>query len=420
MSVPAYNLYDFVHQATKRRYWMLYFKPWGSRDLGKAIAYQPSIDHIQGPNGLDPNEILVEKILPQSLINCTLIQNFQPILFCHDQEPLNFDLYQDGSPELASLREKYKDNEIGNQCHFPDQNLRFAVPWSWQKQWILLHSEKNSNELIKYESTGQYVGAYWWSHAMIARDWYRYAQHDGSLNYHNWQKLFLVYNRESTGSREYRKQFASLVESHEVSQNCQVGSWHNEPVESDYSARYDSIDFCQTAISVVLETVFTDNRIHFTEKILRPIACGHPFIVASGPGALKLLKSYGFQTFAPWIHEDYDTIENPDQRLEAIVKEMQRLAKLDKSQQNALLEHCRQIAQFNKQHFFSESFYNVIVKELQTNVSEAGSKLSLEPSAYLRSRRIKKQHRVTSLQQPWSRALRPYLITLARQLRTER
>lgn len=417
MSVPAYNLYDFVHQATKRRYWMLYFKPWGSRDLGKVTEYQIDLDYIQGSNGLDADMILAKKIFPESMIDRTLIRNFQPVLFCHDQEPLNFDLYQDGSPELSWLREKYKDREVGDQALLPNQNLRLTHPWSWQQKWILLHSEKNSTELAKYENTGRYVGAYWWSHAIIARDWYRYAEYDSSLNHRNWQKLFLVYNRESTGSREYRKQFASLLELYRISQSCQVGSWHGEPVESDYSARYDSVDFCQTAISVILETVFSDNRIHFTEKTLRPVACGHPFILASGPGALTLLKQYGFKTFAPWINEDYDNIQDPEQRLESIVKEMQRLSRLDRAQQEILLSHCQQIAQFNKKHFFSDAFYSFIINELQTNVNEASTQLTLDPYTYLQSRRIKKQHNPISLQQHWSLALRKYLIPLSRQLR---
>jgi hypothetical protein len=48
----------------------------------------------------------------------------------------------------------------------------------------------------------------------------------------------------------------------------------------------------------VAETVF-DTRIHLTEKTLRPIACGHPFILAAGPGSLKYLQTYGFRTFSP-------------------------------------------------------------------------------------------------------------------------
>ncbi len=43
-------------------------------------------------------------------------------------------------------------------------------------QCILLHSEKNSNEIDKYANSG-FIPTYYWSHALIARDWFRYAQH---------------------------------------------------------------------------------------------------------------------------------------------------------------------------------------------------------------------------------------------------
>jgi hypothetical protein len=46
-----------------------------------------------------------------------------------------------------------------------------------------------------------------------------------------------------------------------------------------------------------------------TEKALRPIACGQPFILAATPGSLQYLRSYGFKTFSGYIDETYDTIQ---------------------------------------------------------------------------------------------------------------
>jgi hypothetical protein len=58
------------------------------------------------------------------------------------------------------------------------------------------------------------------------------------------------------------------------------------------------------------------------------------------------IKSFGFQTFDPWINEKYDQIENMYDRLEAIKKEIDRIAELDVNQLHKdirhILEHNRQ------------------------------------------------------------------------------
>ena len=66
-----------------------------------------------------------------------------------------------------------------------------------------------------------------------------------------------------------------------------------------------------------------------TEKTVKNLYIGKPFIVMGGAGILAKLKSFGFKTFDPWIDETYDTIENNYLRLEAIKQEIDRLASID-------------------------------------------------------------------------------------------
>jgi hypothetical protein len=293
----------------------------------------------------------------------------QPVLFCHDQEPLLFDYYNDSIDHMKEFCNSIRmlrslTPEIQNQ------NLRWAL-FSLQKTWILLHSELNSAELARYESTGSFVGAYWWSHAMLSLDWYRFAERDPALHItDSYQKLFLIYCRDTSGSRTYRKTFISGIEEKNIIEDCQLGSFLNYSVTSESSATYDSVDHVQTAISVVLETVF-DSRIHLTEKTLRPLACGHPFILAAGPGSLALLRKYGFQTFSPYINETYDTVQDNDLRLNHILEEMKRIQLLSDYEKSQLINQCNLIAEANKKHFFSTDFFNLIVKELQDNVTTA-------------------------------------------------
>lgn len=364
MTVPAHNLYDFIHQVTEKRFWLLYFFPWGQKDLKNVTNYQLDYEQIKGPNGLV--DIVGEKFFDhrtEEISKESLVRNFQPVLFCHDQEPLNFDLYRDGQPLMEQTHHYNNENY---DFPVPDYNLRNVIVWSWQKRWILLHSERNSLELEKYENTGRFTGAYWWSHGVIARDWYRFAEHDQNLGAKNITKLFLIYCRDITGTRAYRQKILEQFRNHP---GCHFGN--PTAIDSTASAYYHSHDFSTTAISLVLETLFADDRIHLTEKILRPIACGHPFVLAAGPGSLSLLRSYGFETFHPYIDESYDLESRHDERLKLICKEVDRLLNLPLAQQNYVILQCRSIAQKNKLRFFSAGFLDQIQQELYTNVMAA-------------------------------------------------
>ena len=367
MSVPIHNLYDFVHRVTKNRFLLYHFYPYSSRYL-KDCQHLCIDNWLQGPNSIEIAD-QYHQSLPTDCQTTTSFMMLQPVLFCHDQEPLLFDYYNDSIDHMKEFCNSIRmlrslTPEIQNQ------NLRWAL-FSLQKTWILLHSELNSAELARYESTGSFVGAYWWSHAMLSLDWYRFAERDPALHItDSYQKLFLIYCRDTSGSRTYRKTFISGIEEKNIIEDCQLGSFLNYSVTSESSATYDSVDHVQTAISVVLETVF-DSRIHLTEKTLRPLACGHPFILAAGPGSLALLRKYGFQTFSPYINETYDTVQDNDLRLNHILEEMKRIQLLSDYEKSQLINQCNLIAEANKKHFFSTDFFNLIVKELQDNVTTA-------------------------------------------------
>lgn len=65
-----------------------------------------------------------------------------------------------------------------------------------------------------------------------------------------------------------------------------------------------------------------------TEKTVKNLYIGKPFIVMGGLGILEKIRSFGYKTFSPWINETYDTIENNYLRLEKIKEEIDRLAQL--------------------------------------------------------------------------------------------
>ena len=331
-----------------------------------------------------------------------------PGMLCHDQEPLMFDQYSEHDMLNYFVNHHpgmLDDTEAVNRIKIliNAQHLRSVISarHGIYDTTMLLHSEKNSENLAKYEQAG-FVGVYWWAHAAIAIDWYRYAQHDLGLavDFDNIHQDFLVYNRAWSGTREYRLKFTELVVNADLHSRCcmkftlqcddrhysrfdfknpelAISRWdletHFAPctIDATASADYHTADYAHTAIEIVLETLFDDQRWHLTEKSLRPIACGKPFILAATPGSLAYLRSYGFETFGNLIDESYDQIIDPVERLQCITAEMSRISKLPQKQKLQLWQSLYEIAERNKQLFFSDVWQQQIFDEFVDNFNQS-------------------------------------------------
>jgi hypothetical protein len=117
---------------------------------------------------------------------------------------------------------------------------------------------------------------------------------------------------------------------------------------------------------IVTETVFYHDKLHLTEKIFKPIVAQRPFMLAAAPGNLAYLKSYGFQTFDQWIDESYDTIQDHDQRLQAIVDQTQRLCAMSDSELRLMHQEMQLVLEHNFNHLWT-TFRHRIVNELVDN-----------------------------------------------------
>jgi len=320
----------------------------------------------------------------------------RPPMICHDQEPLNVEYWSEN--DFVDYTTKgYESLSVARQ--FANWHLRTAL--SLHKMHVftktmLCHSELNSVELKKYQQKN-FVGVYYWSHALIARDWFRFAKIDPELLKKNICQDFLIYNRAWSGTREYRLKFAELVVDHQLESHCRMG--FNAIDEIDYcnhvfknpkfqienynlaqhfflntvsanaSADYCNKDYQETAIEIVLETLFDDTRWHLTEKTLRPIACGHPFILLAAPHSLEYLRRYGFKTFDSVIDESYDTIQDPLQRMHAVIALMQQIQHCNNK--SLIYQQLLKIAKFNQRRFFSDDFQQQVIDEFQQNFESA-------------------------------------------------
>lgn len=80
-------------------------------------------------------------------------------------------------------------------------------------------------------------------------------------------------------------------------------------------------------IEIAAETDFYTNQF-FTEKTVKNFYLGKPFLLWSGVNSLARLRDEGFRTFAPYLDESYDNICNIQDRFMAIIKEIDRLARM--------------------------------------------------------------------------------------------
>ena len=361
MSIPLDRLYQFVESVAQNilqdRVLIYRFYPHGSKN-------------VENMSGLRNEDWQITQLSPS--------------LYCNDQEPLDYDYYKTVNKKL--------------RVPFKESLPHFLKHHTVYKKVLLLHSERQSADVEKYQQD-QFIPVYWWSHAVIALDWFRYALHV-KLKKQS-KKTFLVYNRAWSGTREYRLRFAELLVQKNLRDCCHTSINPVEPeleihydchkfkntvwrpqitledyfpintTPSHYSADFDVDDYNATDIEVILETLFDDSRLHLTEKSLRPIALAQPFILAATAGSLEYLRSYGFKTFGSVWDESYNLIQDPEQRLCAITDLMMQVDNWEPLVREKKLAEARAIANYNRDHFFSQEFFNLVTGELTANLTTA-------------------------------------------------
>ena len=363
MSIPLDRLYNFLQDICNQDVLIYRYFPHGSKNIQDCKVLLGSVD-------------------------ATNIDRFNKMyVFCHDQELLNSKCFPKVQNSIADI---------------PMNAYRLLSTNTMNKydRVIVVHSELNSSDVKWFDENGA-VTVYWWSHAVIAQDWFRYAKLDPKLNNRscNLQQDFLIYNRAWQGTREYRLKFAELVVEHNLTHHCRMGfnpideqhyyqhqfanpafEIHNHNLEnyfpinntdSSASADYCSQDYSETGLEIVLETIVDDQRWHLTEKTLRPIACGHPFVILGTPGILKYLRRYGFKTFSPLIDESYDDIQDPVERMQAIIGVMKCIANMNSVDKTLLYQQMNTISKYNKDRFFSDKFLNCVIDEFKQNFDHA-------------------------------------------------
>lgn len=105
--------------------------------------------------------------------------------------------------------------------------------------------------------------------------------------------------------------------------------------------------YIDTYFSLVTETVYEAPRSFRTEKIVKPLAQGHPWICAANKGFYQDLKNLGFRTFDKLIDESFDLIENHQDRMNRICAVVKDLC-ADNLEE--FLDQAQAVCKYNQQH----------------------------------------------------------------------
>ena len=84
--------------------------------------------------------------------------------------------------------------------------------------------------------------------------------------------------------------------------------------------------------SVVSETEMSARLQRITEKPLKPLMSFHPFLILGSPGSLRLLRSYGFESFSGVLDERYDEEPDPRRRFDMVYDQVRRLCAVDEAE----------------------------------------------------------------------------------------
>ena len=299
------------------------------------------------------------KIEWSSIHTFTPGENFKESLFCYDQEPL-----------IKSMVNNYLE----------------LIKTSG-KEAILINSEKSN---VAESLTKRQI--YYFFHGFAALDWFRGFH---ALNYtkkpiQNYKYDYQSFNRIVTGDRAYRKTFVDQLQANDLLEHGAVSYGvtddpvteqrlviDHEQLPGSASADIPDVD---AFWHIVSETVFYYDKLHLTEKIFKPIVSKQPFMLLAAPGNLEYLRSYGFKTFDGIIDESYDTIEDNDARIDAVVKQIKWYCALSDADKFEIQRLIAPIVEYNFHHFYGK-FKEIITDELLDNTKKLFKDIDYDDSA---------------------------------------
>lgn len=103
----------------------------------------------------------------------------------------------------------------------------------------------------------------------------------------------------------------------------------------------------QSWFSAVTESEMSDEPARITEKPFKSLVNFHPIVLFGNPGALAMIREFGFRTFAEVIDESYDQEPDPRRRFEMAYAEFIRLCSRDEAELADMERRISETLEFN-------------------------------------------------------------------------
>lgn len=155
------------------------------------------------------------------------------------------------------------------------------------------------------------------------------------------------------------------------------GDWsdmHGPSPDYDDNTIFNFDIYKNSLLSFVTETAFHWPGMFFTEKVLKPIAAGHPFIVLGQYGLLEELKEMGYITDFPGVDQSYDKINDPYKRFEAAHRSLESWIKIPRAEKANLILQSVNILQQNMSTFNNSKYDRDSYQRLKEKVIEIFNK----------------------------------------------
>ena len=260
----------------------------------------------------------------------------------------------------------------------------------WKIKHTVIHSEQNSLDIYRLEELGIQT-VHWFAHAYLCSEFYfkHYQKLKMVTDYkaRPIQYRWLCTNRLIDVPRKYRIEFLNLIDTSKGMYSLlDKDPYTNKSLEEIYpenrvkpqsfdthenhSAEIiinDLTPWNTSFLHVVSETVWQD-KIHFTEKVFKPIVLHQPFVVLQAPGSLEYLRSYGFKTFGAWWDESYDAIEDPAERMQAIADIVNAIGAKSLEELETMRMEMASVLEHNFRHFY-ENIPAICLDELRKDIA---------------------------------------------------
>jgi len=112
----------------------------------------------------------------------------------------------------------------------------------------------------------------------------------------------------------------------------------------------------ESYFSLVAETNFQQNTLFQSEKIFKPVLMQQPFVTAAEPGAIRALRTMGYDVYDDFINHSYDDLEDPHDRMFELFNEVERLCALSTDEWKRIRKAMLPRTQVNLTHLANAHF----------------------------------------------------------------